>query len=504
MNRTLFTNADVFIPEGRFVRGSLLVEQGTIMSVLPAGENTTNAEIVDLHGGNLLPGFVDAHVHLLELALRELQCDLSGARSADDAVERLARWAREHENDRPVMGVDWDESTWNERTMPTRAMLDAIDPHRPIFARRVCLHVGVANSALLNMLSASRQFVDADTGRVTEAAAAEATRRLDPPPAEIPATIESAIGRLHSLGVTAVHDIVDVNALSPYLEGVRRSKVPLRIDALFITGPESFAHVRESCAGLDPELFRPLGIKLFSDGSLSGRTAALHSCYADAHTIGEFLLDEDEFRGTLRRCVAEGITCAVHGIGDRAIRVVAMAMGLFPGEQDLFRIEHAELTGWEEVDLLRRVGVPLVLQPNFVRNWQQEGGLYESRLGRARARKCNRFRTLREAGVSYAFGSDGMPPGPLFGMRGATHHPVSSERLTLSQALLAYAAGGRMGRRPRALGEIAPGRPADLVVLSGDPGSGDPDSLAVERTYLGGRLVYQRKAPAPAGESHLF
>jgi len=81
---------------------------------------------------------------------------------------------------------------------------------------------------------------------------------------------------------------------------------------------------------------------------------------------------------------------------------------------------------------------------------------------------------------------------------------VSSERLTLSQALLAYTAGGRVGRRPRAVGEIAPGRPADLVVLSGDPGSGDPDSLAVERTYLGGRLVYQREAPAPAGESHLF
>ena len=114
----------------------------------------------------------------------------------------------------------------------------------------------------------------------------------------------------------------------------------------------------------------------------------------------------------------------MHAIGDRAIDQALDAMVCVPDDAENLRIEHCELVGDDQVRRLARSPVLLVVQPNFVRNWGMSGGAYEKQLGAARFRRCNRWRTLREAGIPFVFSSDCMPPGPLHGLSGATEHPV--------------------------------------------------------------------------------
>jgi predicted amidohydrolase YtcJ len=501
MLRKLFTNGVLLAPGGRFVPGSLVVEGGVITQVIPAGEiptdeMTSGVELVDLCGRHVVPGFIDSHFHLMALALKRLRCDLGGTSSAGDAVERLVQWLKSADPARPVIGVDWDQSGWDDPSFPTRAMLDAVSEDRPVFARRICGHVGVANGAFLRLLVVPdlEEFIDRDAGLVTEDAVYAANRLCAPPDEAIATAVEAAVGELHQLGVTGIHDIVDAYNVDAYLDGVRASRRPIRIDALFHVAPDEFGQLRERSAGIDEDRFRPVGIKVYSDGSLGGRTAAVSSSYADAQSIGEFLLDEEFLARTLRRCCDLGITCAVHAIGDRALRAVSLEMMKFPSDTDLFRIEHAEMAGWDEIRLLGQTPVYVSMQPNFV------GGMYESRLGRERGLRCNRFGALRDAGVPYMFGSDGMPPGPLFGIRGATHHPIEDERLGLTEAICRYTADpARFGAHARDAGELAVGNLADIVVLTGDPSTGDPDVLGVFATYVGGDRVYPWTNDVPPG-----
>jgi predicted amidohydrolase YtcJ len=459
----------------------------------------------------VLPAFVDAHFHLLSLAHRSLRCDLADTQSAADVVARLDDHARQHPGDTAVVGIDFDESEWKSPALPTREQLDAISSTRPLYARRVCCHVGVANSALLAALETHERFVDRDSGRIVEDAVFEANRLTRPPDLAQIHAIDGAIAHLHSLGITAIHDIVDPGTLDVYVAGLNASTRPLRIDVYFHIAAEEFERTRDQVIGLRKRGVRAMGIKIFSDGSLGGRTAALHARYADGDGDGELLVDEDALREELEACAVRNICCAVHAIGDRALHTVLSAMGAvrarYPSHSR-FRIEHAELIGAAELELCGRLRIPLVMQPNFVRNWGGEDGMYARRLGRERWERHNPFATLSRMNLPVVFSSDGMPAGPLFGMRGATHHANPRERIAPAEAFYRYtrAAADVFGAwdepaesddaddRP-ADGQIRAGARADLVVLSGNPLLADPDRLRVEMTVAQGVEVY--RAPAP-------
>jgi predicted amidohydrolase YtcJ len=428
-----------------------------------------------------------------------LRCDLSGARDARQAIERLAAWESSHPGREAVVGVDFDESTWDDATLPTRDALNAISTQRPVYMRRICGHVGVANDVLLSMLSTKR-FVDAASGRLAEDAVFEANRRTRPPRDAMVDAIDGAIATLHALGITAIHDIVDASTIDVYVEGLEASGRPLRLDAYVHVAADGFDDARdqlEEASGINA-----VGIKIFADGSLGGRTAALHAPYADAPGDGELLVGRDALMAELAACRDQGIGCAVHAIGDRALATVLSAMEKTGVEDARFRIEHAEIMGDEELATCARLRVPLVMQPNFVRNWSGEGGLYETRLGSARWKRNNRFASLLRAGAPFIFSSDGMPAGPLYGIRGATHHPVAEERIGPAEALRRYTTAVRaLGGEEDAHG-IEIGSPADLVVLSGNPLLADVDGIAVEATFVGGWEVF-RAAGTPASKSNM-
>lgn len=499
MSTIVFAGARVWIDEARFEERTLWVSDGRIAGIggragAADAAGREGVRVIDFTGRYIIPSFVDAHFHLLALAGKRLRCDLSDAAGARDAVERLAAWAASHPGQEPVVGVDFDESGWDDDALPTREALNAIAADRPVYARRICDHVGVGNDALLVALKTAR-FVDAVSGRIAEDAVFEANRLTRPPRAALAGAIDGAIATLHSLGVTAIHDIVDPTAIDVYVEGLEASDRPLRLDAYLHLPAAQFDDARdriEEASGINA-----VGIKIFSDGSLGGRTAALHAPYADAPGDGELLVGREALMHELSACRERDIGCAVHAIGDRALGTVLSAMEKTGVEDTRFRIEHAEVMGDDELAVCARLRVPLVMQPNFVRNWSGEDGLYQSRLGRERWLRNNRFASLLRAGVPFVFSSDVMPAGPLYGIRGATHHPVAEERIGPAEALRRYTTAARALGGDADPHGIEIGSPADLVVLSGNPLIADVDGIRVEATYVGGWEVF--RAPTAEG-----
>lgn len=494
MTSQVFTNCRVFTPALRFERRDVHVVGDRIAACTPPGETPIppGAARHDLHGTFLIPSFCDAHFHLLALAMHGLRCDLAPAASAAEVTERMRAFARESEAG-AVVGVDWDESEWENAELPSREMLDAVSHERPVYARRVCGHVGAVNGVLLELLESPRRYINPLTGVITEDAVFEANKLTYPPPGDMAAGMAIAVATLHSLGVTAIHDIIGTRNLGTYLAGVEACPAPLRIDGLFPVSPAEFDEVAQRVAGA--RNIRAAGIKIFADGSLGGRTAALHEPYQDGDGNGELTVEPEPLRATLKECVERGITVAVHVIGDRAARTVLSTMAEFAGAGELFRLEHAELLGASELALIEHVRPMLAMQPNFVRRWGARDGLYHRRLGDARWKLHNRYRTLADAGAHVTFSSDGMPAGPLFGLDGAVNHPNPEERIGGDRALAWYTGSAhRWGAHRRPAGAIQNGNLADLVVLSADP-TRDPGEARVLATFVSGRCVY--KAPRP-------
>ncbi len=500
-------------PRAVWIEGDRIVDV-TPVDAAPRDGARSDVRVISFPGAFVMPAFVDAHFHLLSLAHKSLRCDLSGARNAADVVARMQEYARAYGGEGPLVGVDFDESDWSGAALPTRAQLDAISSRRPLYARRVCCHVGVANKALLLRLESPGRFVDRESGRIVEDAVFEANRLTRPPALAQIHAIDGAIAHLHSLGITAIHDIVDPGTLDVYVEGLTASRRPLRIDVFLHLAAEEFETARNQLVPLRRRGVRAVGIKIFSDGSLGGRTAALNERYTDGDGDGELLVDGEVLREALEACAVRNIACAVHAIGDRALRTVLDAMAVvrarYPAHAR-FRIEHAEVIGAEEMKRCEALRIPLVMQPNFVRNWGGEDGMYAQRLGRARWESHNPFASLSRANLPVVFSSDGMPAGPLFGLRGATHHANSRERIAAAEAFYRYTRASadvfasweeeEAGEPRPANGLITPGGRSDLVVLSGNPLLADPDRLRVEATIAEGQEVYRAPASTHSKQS---
>ncbi len=494
MNR-IFANGWVFTPNGDFKKASVIVEDTVIRGVVEPGESLLDddgaAQRIDLEGAYVLPGFVDSHIHLSALALNRLRCDLSTATSARDLCERMALWAGAHPDGPMLVGVDFDESGWENAQLPTRVMLDGVDNRRPVLARRICGHIGVVNTPLVQRLQKRPGLVDEDTGVVREHVLWEAGRLWTADPADVKRSYQAAIEGLHRLGITTIHDIVERDNFETYVEGVSKSAAPLRIDALVHTNPRDLEYYRRTCVESGALDFRVVGVKCFLDGSLGGRTAALNADYNDGPGWGTLLMRREVLHALADECFENGHVLAVHAIGDRAIDLAASALRDFPKGTRQFRLEHCEVSGPTQIENLRWAPVFLSLQPNFLRRWGGPGGLNERRLGTGRNQWCNPYRSFLDTGLDCVFGSDGMPPGPLYGLKGAIEHPLQAQRLSPKEAIACYTS------RPHALeahrrnaGVLENGRVADMVVLDRNPMTEDLDTVEVSKTVIGGQIVF--------------
>jgi hypothetical protein len=237
---------------------------------------------------------------------------------------------------------------------------------------------------------------------------------------------------------------------------------------------------------------------VFADGSFGARTAALFDPYDDEpRATGQLIQSPKELTSLLARAHSAGFQLAVHAIGDRGVDVVIEAFSRVldrePRDGHRHRIEHAELFPEDGLGRMKELGLVASMQPNFVARWSAPSGLYERRIGRARLERNNPFRHILRRRIPLAFGSDGMPYGPLGGLAGAIDAPFPAQRIPATEALRAYTAGGAFAAFAESdVGTLAAGKLADFAVLSGDPRRDPVADLAVDATVVGGSLVHPR------------
>lgn len=481
---------------------ALAIRDGRILAVGRDSEiqdlASPRTEVVDLAGKALLPGFIDAHTHLVHDGVKEsgYELDLSDAGSREAALERVRAAAAEREAGTWVQGHGWDESTWPERRYLVKDDLDRVAPEHPVALTRVDGHLLVANSRALGLIrvDADPDEFDAERGILREGAA---TRFKDEIPIEdeaIEGAIRVASRKAYVLGVTAVHDIVGARELRAYQRLSRRGELGLRVRlSPLVELLDSLTELGFG-SGFGDETLHLGAIKIFSDGSIGARNAALLEPYADEPgSSGKLNYPQETLNDLVKRSRDAGFQLMVHAIGDRAISAALEAFqAAGVARQDRARIEHLELPTDEQLQKMRELGAIASMQPNFLQ-WSGADGMYEARVGPERDRRIDPHRGVLERGIPLAFGSDTMPFGPLYGIHHAVHAPHPDQRLSVEEALHAYTSGGAFaGFQETAVGTIEPGKRADVIVLSHDPRS-EPERLGETRvlqTFVGGARVY--------------
>ena len=451
------------------------------------------AACVDLKGRTVFPGFIDAHIHLLHTGLVE-----SGWRiglmnlSRDEVLEKLAQAAKDRTGEW-VVGSGWDESHWENRQYLSKAELDEASPTTPVLAIRLDGHLLAANSVAMERIphTAPEDLIEREAGLLREEAVTEMTNSIRPDHAAAVEALDAAARLCHRLGITTVHTMTRLDYFEAFM--TRRQQRQLRIticsdihsfDKLLAVGLKT---------GYGDAWLRFGGIKMFADGSIGAGNAAVSEPYINGG-LGELNHEDVVLRDWVKIADQAGWQTVIHAIGDRAIEQVLRTHEELHTDPSLrHRIEHFELPQESQWMRVKKAGLHVSMQPNFTANWSGPDSLYVDRLGSERDRMSNPLRPIYDAGIPLAFGSDGMPPSPLYGLHGAINGAYASQRLTIEEAIACYTEGGaRFAFEEDEKGSLQPGKLADLVVLDQDPRL-DPDHVSdcfIEMTFVGGKLVY--------------
>lgn len=433
----------------------------------------------------LLPAFVDAHTHLLGVGTARFKPNLRGSTSRDEAYERLEAWLVANPGDDPVIAEGWDQSLWPDRAYPTRSEIDRITI-RPVALRRVCGHIAVLNSSALAKVGGGWDHVDFESGLARESLPLRLNRIWPRSRVMLERAFEFAQGEAFRLGVTSIQEMGDPTSYGTYARAEADGKLQLRVNHFFQVDALESVIAAGMTAGSGSEHLRIGGIKLFLDGSIGGRTAALSAPYADGrdrradgHSLAEadgcdagtLLFSDEELAAHLEQCAHHDLPVALHVIGDRAIeQAVRVLEGLSTAGVSLSaacspRLEHAEMLTPRLRERAENAGFLFSMQPNFTARWQAPGGLYEQMLGPNRALALNPYRDAYRSG-RLLFGSDTMPLDPLLGLRGACCHPDPAQRLSFIEALDVYTEGSSRGaKKPFGSGRLEAGQLADFVAL---------------------------------------
>ncbi|MGC1121989.1 MAG: amidohydrolase [Candidatus Methanofastidiosia archaeon] len=463
----------------------LVIHNGTILTMtdksakavaVQSGRISTLEKVpaqkeIDLEGRTLIPGFIDCHTHFVSMGMKLSNVDLSDVKNLQEAVSRLEKRASESEQDKWVLGFSWDESMWPERRWLSPEDLAGIE--NPVCATRVDGHMAVLNPAGQKALHREKGYLfEEELFHLSEIKVEQDTELA----------FKTALALAHKEGVTSIHDNpMDIGTFLLY-QKMRCEELRIYVN-LPVSVLDAVAQINLR-SGFGNEWLRVGGIKIFTDGSIGAKTAALSFPYRNEENNGLLVYSDQELASILKK--AHPNQTAVHAIGDRAIQQVITCS--VPGKKNRNRIEHAELVRDHQIPRIKELGLLLSMQPNFFQ-WSHPGGLYDDRFGTG---LDNRMRTLKEAGIPIVFGSDCMPFSPLYGIEQVTKAPFEEQRLTVMDALAMYTREGAYASFEEDIkGTIEKGKLADFVVLSDDPREVDISSIRVEMTIVGGKVVYQ-------------
>jgi predicted amidohydrolase YtcJ len=521
-----------------------ILAMGSIKDVEEArGKHT---KVIDLHGNTLMPSLNDHHVHLMNIGFtllnhqrhQALFLDLTKTRSEQEIARLVAERAARVPKGAWILGTGWSQEAWGQETLPTRRLLDRAAPDNPVYLIRVDGHCGWANAAALHAAGITKTTPDPPGGKIGRLPdgfpsgillerANELVLKKVPTPTdeEITEAFRLATQALASHGITTVYDagflaypgVVGLNVpLERFFNLLKKldqqHPLPIHVN-LMIPAPTSLADevMRNPKDRILSPRLRVTHIKLFSDGALGSRGAALSHPYADdPSTRGVLRMTEPQIRALVLRALGSGLGVATHSIGDRAIHhvlnvyqsVLQTHPGIAPGR---LRIEHFSYAQAGDYQRAAHLGILLVIQPGFVYPDAKGHEMEDSRVGPKNSDRVYAWATMAKAGARLAGSSDDFsyPSPPLWNYYAAVTrqnpegqppkgwHP--DQRLPRMESLKLFTKLYPPGGSAPSSGELRTGAPANLAILSANPLTvPEPEILKtkIHATLLAGRVTF--------------
>ena len=493
------------------IKDEKIVAVGTNKQIEPwIGKQT---KVMNLDGKTVVPGFIDAHVHMRGFGRFLTWVNLRDINSIREMQKLLREQVQKTPKGKWILGRGWDQERFREKHYPTRWDLDEVAPNNPVIFTRVCGHICVVNSKALELAGITRDTAAPSSGQIDkdpETGEPTGILREDgkdlvwnivPEPNEEDLTEMCALAcqKAVEAGLTSVHWFCHSPSEIRILQKLRKEgKLSIRV---YLVIPVEFLDCLTNAGlvtGFGGHILKIGGIKIFADGSLGARTAALKHPYNDEpSTKGMMLYSQRRLNKLVLKAHQTGFQLAIHAIGDRAIdmtlKALKKALEEAPREDHRHRVEHVSVLNQSLIQRMKKLGVIASVQPHFVVSdfW------VEKRLGKARARWTYPFKTLIEKGVLVVGGSDcpAEPISPLLGIHAAVNRQISpQEKITVEEALRIYTANAAYASfEEKIKGSIEAGKLADLVVLSDDLRKIEPNKIEdaqVEMTIVGGKIVY--------------
>ena len=538
----LFINGEIYSmkKEGEKFQ-SLCVKDGkiTFLGTNDEAKNISSKELIDLKGKMMIPGMADAHLHLYAYCQNLTFVDLSKVHNINEMINLMKEKVKNVKKGDWVIGVNFDQSKWKENRFPTLEEMDSISKDNPVIIKRCCLHAVVANSKALKMVGIGKNY-QAGSGGIVELdkdsmpngiLREQSTKVFDdilPDPlkdVEVQKKImQDVLNDMSSKGITTIHTyaakIWQYNEdISIYKNFEKEGKLPLRvtvcIDELF--EPEILTEEKLN----NPNRKVQLGAyKIFSDGSMGSRSAALKSPYSDdPENSGFMLFTQEELNNKILIGYEHGLQPAIHAIGDRALDMTLSAIeytlkitkekGMTDEEQKNrlpFRIIHVQMIDDDLLERMKKLPLVLDIQPIFLctdLHW------IEDRIGKERLKGSFALKTMEKAGLIQTGGSDCPVETyePLKGIYAAVTrqdmegYPMEGflpeERLSVYEALCMYTKNVPYATgQESVLGTLEIGKFADLTVLERNLFKIDEKEIKdvkVEQTYVAGNCVFMIK-----------
>ena len=505
--------------------GIVVTDDGRVREVLKRSDK--RPQDVDYRedgkGRVMLPGMIDAHVHVMGIGIGALTLDLSETNSLEEALSAIKAFSDANPGRPWILGRGWNQEKWGLGRFPTAAELDAVIPDRPVWLARVDGHAGWANSEALKRAGVTAASKDPVGGRITrkpgtkepEGVFVDAAEALvnavvpAPRPEDRDLALRKAQDILFRNGITAVADMgTSIEDWQTFRRAGDINVLKLRIMA-YADSVDSMSLIAGSqpTPWLYDDRLRLNGVKLYLDGALGSRGAMLKAPYHDEKGhFGLPLLTPAQLRNLMSRASTGNFQVAVHAIGDAANADVLAAIeelsASYQGDRR-WRIEHAQIVDPADIARFGEHGVIASMQPL---HQTSDRLMAEARLGPDRLGGAYAWRSIAATGSMLAFGSDApVEPSDVFGGFAAAISRTDSngqpfggwlagEAVSREATLAAYTYGGAYaGFAEGRFGRLLPGERADFILVDRDPLLVTPAELRqtkVIETWVGGEKVF--------------
>jgi predicted amidohydrolase YtcJ len=503
------------------VRGGRIVYLGSDAGAAPLRGAKTH--VVDLGGRTVTPGLIDAHSHLTGLGQALSEVDLTAVPTYEEVIRRVREAASKVPAGTWVYGHGWDQNRWPGKAFPTHEALSAAVPGHPVWLGRVDGHAALVNARAMQILGIDAATQDPTGGRFLRDAAGHPSgvlvdnalhvrdRLPAPPAAEVERWLTAASRHCLAFGLTTVTDMgVGQDEIDAYQALRKAKRLPLRAALFVADNEELLARWMKRGPEIDPQArVNVRGVKLYADGALGSRGAALLEPYSDdPNNLGLLVSTGDHLEDVARRAAAAGFQVAIHAIGDRgslvAIDAMEKALG-GPRPEARFRLEHSQIVRVQDLQRMARLGIIASMQPTHATSdmpWA------EDRLGPRRLERAYAWRKVLNGGGRLALGSD-FPvesADPRLGLYAAVTRQdlqgkpaggwLPGERLTREEALRGFTLDAAWSLfLEKEVGSLEVGKRADLVVFARDimavPEAEIP-KVDVDMTLVDGEIVHER------------